>query len=130
MRKQNGPKTVASIVCKKCFLFQVEIKNFFSKTYCTKDSNVSFIPFLFFVFSSLGDEVTKILKYWAIFVYILQGKMGKSKRKSRNWSDQNTKNQKTEIWDEGNNCFMKISWKRGNIKKIIMLRYNKSHLNA
>ena len=62
---------------------------------------VSFIPF--FVF---GDIVTKIQKYYAIFVHILQGKMGKTEknleRKSRNLSDQNTKNQKTKIWDKQN----------------------------
>ena len=36
---------------------------------------VSFIPF--FVF---GDIVTKIQKYYAIFVHILQGKMGKTEK--------------------------------------------------
>ena len=52
-------------------------------------------------------EVMKIQKYYVIFVYIFQGKMGKNEkkteRKSRNYSDQNTKNQKTKIWDEQNN---------------------------
>ena len=37
---------------------------------------------------TFGNEVTKIQKYYAIFVYILQGKMGKMEkkleRKSRN----------------------------------------------
>ena len=59
--------------------------------------------YLFLV--TFGDEVTKIQKYFVIFVYILQGKMGKTEkteRKSRNYSDQNTKNQKTKIWDERN----------------------------
>ena len=52
---------------------------FFLNTY------VWFIPFSFLV--TLGDEVTKIQKYYVIFVYILQDKMGKTeketKRKSR-----------------------------------------------
>ena len=46
---------------------------------------VSFTPFWFLV--TLGDEVIKIWKYYVIFVYILQGKMGKTEktgRKSRN----------------------------------------------
>ena len=53
-------------------------------------TNVSFIPFLVFGFWFLvtfGDKVMKIQKYYVIFVYILQGKMGKMKkpeRKSRN----------------------------------------------
>ena len=34
-----------------------------------------------FGFWSLGDEVMKIQKYYIIFVYILQGKMGKTERK-------------------------------------------------
>ena len=42
-----------------------------------------------------------------MFVYILQGKMGKmEKTRKENHatkSDQNTKNQKTKIWDERNN---------------------------
>ena len=47
----------------------------------------------------------KIQKYYVIFVYILQGKMGKTEkteRKSHIYSDQDTKNQKTKIWDEQN----------------------------
>ena len=30
---------------------------------------------------TFGDEVTKIRKYYVIFVYILQGKMGKTEKK-------------------------------------------------
>ena len=43
----------------------------------------------------------KLQKYYAIFVYILQdkmGKTGKNAKKTRNWSDQ-----KPKIWDERNN---------------------------
>ena len=39
---------------------------------------VSFIPFLFLV--TFGNKVTKIRKYYVIFVYILQGKMGKMEK--------------------------------------------------
>ena len=51
----------------------------------------------------------KIQKYYVIFVYILQGKMGKTEKKQRekshNLNYQNTKNQKTKIWDEPNIIF-------------------------
>ena len=45
----------------------------------------------------------KMRKYYVVFVYILQGKMDKTEkmdRKSHNQSDQDTKNQKTKLWDE------------------------------
>ena len=44
---------------------------------------------------------TKLRKYYVIFVYILQGNIGK-REKDRKKSDQNTKYQKTKIWDERN----------------------------
>ena len=48
----------------------------------------------------------KIGKYYVIFVNILQGNMGKMEKKpNENHTtncDQNTKNQKTKIWDERN----------------------------
>ena len=47
--------------------------------------NISFIPFFVFDFWSL--QATKLQKYYVIFVYILQGKMGmteKTERKSHN----------------------------------------------
>jgi len=56
-------------------------------------SFVSVIPFFAFGFRSL--LVTKLRKHYVIFVYVLEGKMGKkekTERKSRNKSDQNTKN--------------------------------------
>ena len=37
--------------------------------------------FLFLV--TFGNEVTKIRKYYVIFVYILQGKMGKTEKKRK-----------------------------------------------
>ena len=42
---------------------------------------VSFIPFFIFGFWSL--LVMKLRKYYAIFVYILQGKMGKMEKTER-----------------------------------------------
>ena len=45
-------------------------------------SFVSFIPFFVFAFWSL--LATKLRKYYVIFVYILQGKMGKTEKKSHN----------------------------------------------
>ena len=60
---------------------------FFLNTY------VWFIPFSFLVI--LGDEVTKIQKYYVIFVYILQDKMGKMEIKE-NYSTKVTKIPKTK----------------------------------
>ena len=60
---------------------------------------------------TFGDKVTKIPKYYIIFVYILQGKMGKTEkteRKSSNYSEQNTKDQKTKLWDERNIIVIKM----------------------
>ena len=46
---------------------------------------VSFIPFFVFLFLvTYGEEVTKIQKYYVIFVYTLQGKMGKT---GKNWTE-------------------------------------------
>ena len=54
--------------------------------------------FRFWFLVTYGNKVTKIQNYYVIFVYILQGKMGKTEknpeRKSRNKSDQNTKKPK------------------------------------
>ena len=33
---------------------------------------------------TFGDEVTKVQKYYVILVYVLQGKMEETERKSRN----------------------------------------------
>ena len=47
---------------------------------------VSFIPFLVFgvwFLVTFGDKVTKIRKYYVIFVYILQGKMGKTEKNGK-----------------------------------------------
>ena len=70
-------------------------------------SYVSFIPFFSFWFLvTFGDKVTKIQKYYIIFVYILQVKMGKmEKNRKENHATKVTKipiKQKTEIWDERN----------------------------
>ena len=48
--------------------------------------------FLFLV--TFGDEVTKIRKYYVIFVYILQGKMGKTEKRKENHATEVTKRQK------------------------------------
>ena len=45
------------------------------KFYC-----VLFIPFFLFGFWSLGNEIKKVQKYYINFVYILQGKMGKTEK--------------------------------------------------
>ena len=39
--------------------------------------------FCFWFLVTFGNEVTKIRKYYVIFVYILQGKMGKTEKKER-----------------------------------------------
>ena len=46
---------------------------------------------------TFGDEVTKIQKYYAIFVYILQGKLGKTeKNRKENQATKVTKIPKTK----------------------------------
>ena len=53
---------------------------------------------------TFGDKVTKMQKYYIIFVYILQGKMGKTeKTQKEDHATKVTKNQKKKIWDEQNN---------------------------
>jgi restriction endonuclease S subunit len=48
------------------------------------DTNVLFIPFFNFGFwVTFGDAVTKIQKYFVIFVYILQGKIGKTEKNGK-----------------------------------------------
>ena len=47
--------------------------------------NICFVNpiFCFLFLVTFGDEVTKIQKYYVIFVYILQGKMGKTENKQK-----------------------------------------------
>ena len=59
----------------------------------------------FWFLVTFGDDVTKIQKYYVIFVYILLGKMGKTEKNRKKimqlkWPK--TKNQKTEICYEQN----------------------------
>ena len=55
-------------------------------------SYVSFIPFLV----NFGDEATEILKYYVIFVYILQGKMCKMEKIEKIMQKKVTKIPKTK----------------------------------
>ena len=58
---------------------------------------VSFIPIFFWFFVNFGDEVMKIQKNYVIFVYILQGKMGKTEKKLKeNHATKMTKIPKTK----------------------------------
>ena len=59
--------------------------------------------FLFWFLVTFGDEVTKIGKYYLIFVYSSQGKWTRWKKRKENHATKVTKNQKTKIWDEQNN---------------------------
>ena len=53
---------------------------------------------------TLGDEVTKIQKYYVIFVYILQGKMGKmEKNRKENHATKVTKIPETKRLKYGMN---------------------------
>ena len=76
-------------------------------TYMLLQINVSFIPF--FVFGICLLLVTKLRKYEnIIFVYILQGKMGKTgKNRKKIMQLKWPKYQKTKIWDERNICHQK-----------------------
>ena len=88
MMKWFGIDVIKNHSCKN--LRSVCIVFFQSIALCT---NVSYIwanlliPNGFFVFLFLvtfGDEIMKMQKYYVIFVYILQGKMGKSEKTERN----------------------------------------------
>ena len=67
-------------------------------------SNVSFIPYFVFCFSSL--LALELRKYknitYSLFTFCKArwAWWKKTERKSRNWSDQNTQNQTSKIWDE------------------------------
>ena len=52
-------------------------------------------------------ENTKILRNLCLNFAKQDGQDRKMERKSHNWSDQNSKNLKTKIWDERNNSFTK-----------------------
>ena len=54
-----------------------------SQTY--KNADLYFVHpiFRFWLLVTFGDEVTKIQKYYVIFVYILQGKMGKTEKNGK-----------------------------------------------
>ena len=62
-----------------------------------------FHPILCFWFLvTFGEEVTKIQKHYAIFVYILKGKVGKTgKKQKENQETKVTKIPKTKRWDIG-----------------------------
>ena len=52
--------------------------------------------FHFWFLVTLGKEVTKIRKYYVIFIYILQGKMGKTEKRKENHATKVTKISKTK----------------------------------
>ena len=60
----------------------------------------------------MTTKLQKVQKYYVIFVDILQAKVGKTEKENRptELSDQNTKNQKTKIWDERNTSRKKFSF--------------------
>ena len=59
--------------------------------------------FGFWFLVTFGNKVTKIWKYYVIFVYILQCKLGKmEKTRKENHATKVTKVPKTKIWDERN----------------------------
>ena len=70
--------------------------------------------FRFWFLVTYGNKVTKIRKYYVIFVYILQGMIGKTeKNQNENHTtkvgNQNTENQKTIIWDEQNITVLRVA---------------------
>ena len=63
-----------------------------------------FCSFAFSFLVTFGDKVTKIQKYNVIFVYILQGKMGKTEKNTEeNHATKVTKIQKTKRQKYGMN---------------------------
>ena len=74
---------------------------------CSGNLHKCFVhPILVFGFWSLLATNTKILRNLCLHFARQDGK--KTDRKSLNLSDQNTKNQKTKIWDERNNSVLMI----------------------
>ena len=74
--------------CAKCFAVHVLSPMFFCFLH-------SIFPFWFLV--TFGDKFTKIQKYYVIFVYILQDKMGKTEKNRReNHATKNDQNTKTK----------------------------------
>ena len=71
---------------------------------------------IFWFLVTFADKVMKIQNYYAIFVYILQGNMDKREKNGKKilqlLSEQNTKNQKTKIWDEQNICYTTAHFKK------------------
>ena len=62
--------------------------------------------FSFWFLVTFGNKVTKILRNLCLHFARQDGQdREKLERKSRNQTDQNTKNQKTKIWDEQNTKF-------------------------
>ena len=67
---------------------------------------LKFIPFFIFGnFVTFGDKVAKIQKYCVIFLYILQGNMGKTEKLERNHATKipKTKRQKYGMNETLNN---------------------------
>ena len=75
-RKPGQALVTVSRINKTCF--KARKRNL---VYHNKVINVSFIPFFVFGFWSL--LATKLRKYYEIFVYILQGKMGKTEKNGK-----------------------------------------------
>ena len=57
----------------------------------------------FWFLVTFGDKVKKIRKYYAIFLYILQDKMGKRGKRKENYATKVTKIPKTKRWKYGMN---------------------------
>ena len=71
------------------------------------ESYISFIPFFFLGFWSF--LATTVWKYHGIFVYILQGMMGKTGKNQNENHTTKVGNQKTIIWDEQNITVLRVA---------------------
>ena len=97
------------------FLFKKDLVGFFFAvrvTFMLPDMCFVHPTFRFWFLVTYDDKVTKIQKYYVIFVYILQGKMGKTQKIwKENHATKVTKIPKTkEVWDEQNNDEFYISY--------------------
>ena len=67
------------------------------------------LPLIFRFLVTFGDELTKIRKYYAIFVYIMQGKIGKMEKNGKKITQQKwPKYQK--YWNKTFTCFTCIGY--------------------
>ena len=83
-KDQNTRNKLAKVVTKLIEILNDPIGENIHNPLTLKKNHSCFVHpiFCFWFLVTFGDEVTKIRKYYVIFVYILQGKMGKTEKET------------------------------------------------